>query len=136
FLGDSVTLQIDTNRDDDGQQQLSPDDFQLDLSPGDFAALPPSAFRFRGTADNQMLDASGHSITVGAVRTSDGYVLEAAIPWTDLDMQPQSELNLGFALNVTDNDTPGTAVQEVFYSHVSTRTFSDPTTWGTLTLVP
>jgi hypothetical protein len=29
-----------------------------------------------------------------------------------------------------------TAVQETFYSHVSTRTFRDPTTWGSLTLAP
>ena len=33
-----------------------------------------------------------------------------------------------------DNDTPGTAVQEVMKSHVATRTLTDPTGWGTLTL--
>lgn len=136
FRGDSVSLQIDTDSADDGETLVSPDDFQLDFSPGDFSTLPPATFRFRGTADNRMLDALGYAITVRAQQTADGYVIEAAVPWLDLETQPQPGQQLGAALNVTDNDTPETAVQEAFYSHVATRRFSDPTSWGTLTLLP
>ena len=63
-----------------------------------------------------------------------GYMLEAVIPWQDLDISPTPGLVLGLALNANDNDTPGTAVQEVMKSHVATRAFQDPTSWGTLTL--
>jgi hypothetical protein len=61
-------------------------------------------------------------------------VLEAAVPWRDLEKVPEPDLIVGVALNANDNDTPGTAVQEVMMSHVATRTLRDPTGWGTLTL--
>ncbi|MCP5095950.1 MAG: hypothetical protein GY943_10390, partial [Chloroflexi bacterium] len=136
FRGDSASLQIDTSNADDGQTNVNTDDYQLDFSPGNFDTLPPAVFRFRGTDANQMLDALGHSIQIQATQTADGYILEGAISWLDLDTRPQAGQVMGVALNVTDNDQVGTAVQETFYSHVSTRTFRDPTTWGTLTLAP
>jgi len=61
-------------------------------------------------------------------------VLEAAIPWRDLNLTPAPGLILGLAVNVNDNDRPGTAAQEVMKSSVSSRRFGDPTSWGTLTL--
>jgi hypothetical protein len=135
FRGDSLDLQFDTDRPGDYGPTLSPDDFQITLSPGDFAGLPPSAFRFQGTSQGQILDApGGHHVVLAAVKTADGYTLEAAIPWSDLNLQPVAGLIIGLALNASDNDTPGTAVQEVMMSHVSTRTLSNPTTWGTLIL--
>ena len=135
FRGDSVELQIDTDRAGDYGPSLSPDDFQISLSPGDFATLPPSAFRFQGTPDGKMLDAAApHSIILTAVPTGSGYVLEAAIPWRDLNLTPAAGLVLGFVLNVNDNDRPGVAVQEMMKSSVPNRRFGDPTTWGTLTL--
>lgn len=135
YRGDSVDMQVDTNREGDYGPQLSPDDFQFTLSPGDFAALPPSAFRSQGSTGGQIVDApGGHHVTMAAQRTAVGYNVEAAIPWSDLHMAPAAGLILGLALNANDNDTPGTAVQEVMKSHVSTRTLTDPTGWGTLIL--
>jgi hypothetical protein len=135
FRGDSVDMQFDTNRDADFEARLSPDDFQITLSPGDFAGLPPAAFRFQGTTNGAILDApGGHHVTVAAQRTDDGYTLEAAIPWSDLNLTPAPGLVIGLALNASDNDGPGTAVQEVMMSHVASRTLTDPTSWGTLTL--
>ena len=57
FRGDSVELQIDTDRPGDFGPRLSSDDFQVSLSPGDFGALPPSAWLFQGTPGGDMLDA-------------------------------------------------------------------------------
>ena len=37
-------------------------------------------------------------------------------------------------LNANDNDTSGTAVQEIMKSHVPSRTLTDPSSWGSLTL--
>jgi hypothetical protein len=135
FRGDSVDMQFDTDRLGDLGNRLSPDDFQITLSPGDFAGLPPSAFRFQGTTNDRILDApGGHHVTVAAQKTATGYTLEAAIPWSDLNLAPAAGLVIGIALNASDNDTPGAAVQEVMKSHAPARTLTDPTTWGTLTL--
>jgi hypothetical protein len=135
FRGDSLDMQFDTMRDADFGNGLSPDDFQITLSPGDFAGNPPAAFRYRGTASGEILDApGGHNVTVAAQQTGTGYTLEAAIPWTDLNLTPSAGLTIGLALNANDNDTPGTAVQEVMLSNMPNRTLTNPTTWGTLTL--
>jgi eukaryotic-like serine/threonine-protein kinase len=134
YRGDSVEIQVDADRDGDWGPGLSPDDFQISFSPGNFADLPPEAFRFQGTENQRIVNAPGHSIRVQARRTADGYTLEAAVPWRDLNVTPRAGLVLGIALNANDNDTPGTAVQEVLMSHVATRAFANPTTWGTLTL--
>ncbi|MFZ1398626.1 MAG: sugar-binding protein [Candidatus Promineifilaceae bacterium] len=135
FRGDSVDMQFDTARDADFGPGLSPDDFQITLSPGDFAGLGPTAFRFQGTASGAILAAPGGNIvTVAAQQTATGYTLEAAIPWSDLNLTPSQGVTIGLALNANDNDTGGTAVQEVMMSHMPNRTLTDPTTWGTLTL--
>ena len=135
FRGDSIELQIDADRAGDFGPSLGPDDFQITLSPGDFNNVPPSAFRFQGTSSGSMLDApSQHSIVVAATPSGAGYLLEAAIPWRDLNITPSAGLIIGLAVNVNDNDRPGTAVQEMMKSSAPNRRFGDPTTWGTLTL--
>ncbi len=135
FRGDSVDMQFDTARDADFGNALSPDDFQITLSSGDFSGSSPSAFRYQGTTGGGILDApGGNSVTVAAQPVGTGYTLEAAIPWTDLNLTPATGMIIGIALNASDNDTPGTAVQEVMISHMPNRTLTNPTTWGTLTL--
>ncbi|MCP4424167.1 MAG: hypothetical protein GY803_06725, partial [Chloroflexi bacterium] len=134
FRGDSVDMQLDMDRNGDYGATVSPDDFQIIYSPGDFASLPPSAFRFQGATGSQMRDAAGHSIRLAAQPTDLGYNLEAAVPWRDLNVTPSSGMVIGLALNVSDNDGVGTAVQEVMKSHVSTRQYANPASWGTLTL--
>ena len=135
FRGDSLDMQIDTNRAGDYGPALSPDDFQITFSPGDFAGLPSSAFRFQGTAGGDMLDATTeHNILVAAQPQGGGYILEASIPWRDLNVVPAAGMELGLALNATDNDQPGTATQEIMKSNAPDRSFGDPTTWGILIL--
>ena len=135
FRGDSVDMQFDTAREADFGDGLSPDDFQITLSPGDFAGSGPTAFRYQGTTSGSILDApGGNSVAVAAQQTGSGYTLEAAIPWSDLNLTPSQGLTIGLALNANDNDTVGTAVQEVMMSNMPNRTLTNPTTWGTLTL--
>jgi hypothetical protein len=133
FKGDSLEMQIDTNPGAHARR-VNRNTYQVILSPGNLDDLPPSAFRFQGTAEGRIVDAPGHLIEVAAQETADGYTLEAAIPWRSLSVTPEEGMVLGLALNANDNDTPGTAVQEVMMSHVATRTLTDPSTWGTLTL--
>lgn len=135
FRGDSIELQIDADRAGDYGPAISPDDFQISLSPGDFAGIPPSAFLFQGTAGGEMRDATfAPGIVVAAVPGAAGYTLEAAIPWRDLNLTPAPGLIVGLAVNVNDNDRPGTAAQEMMKSNAPNRRFADPTTWGTLSL--
>jgi tRNA A-37 threonylcarbamoyl transferase component Bud32 len=133
YKGDSVDLQFDTDLAGDYGTSLSPDDFQLLLSPGDFRAVPQALFLWQGTSGRNELVAS-NQIVLNAQATADGYQLEAAIPWQNLSLQPTAGLTIGLALNVSDNDLPGTAVQELLKSNVETRTYLSPATWGTLTL--
>lgn len=135
FRGDGVSLQLDTQLETDYGPRLSPDDFQINLSPGNFAGNPPAAFRFQADNSGNLVDMVGHGIQVAALPSANGYTLEAAIPWSNVGISPAPGLQLGIALNVNDNDAPGTAVQEVMKSHVATRRFSDPTSWGTIVLV-
>lgn len=82
-----------------------------------------------------MLDAATpHGIMVAATPSSAGYLLEAAIPWRDIGLTPAAGLVLGLAVNINDNDHPGTAIQEMMKSSSPNRRFGDPTSWGTLTL--
>jgi serine/threonine-protein kinase len=134
FQGDSVDMQLDTNRQGDLSSSLSSDDFQITLSPGDFNTLPPSAFRWTANNSGSIVNAPEHGIVVQAQRTESGYTIEAAVPWRDLNMTPSTGMVLGASFNATDNDRVGTAVQEVFYSHIASRTLLSPNTWGTLTL--
>ncbi len=109
---DDHPLQVDTGRTGDFiATKLSPDDYQLAFSPGNFGNLPPSAVRVRGSSSGQIQDAPGHAIIVAAQRTTTGYTLETAVPWSDLNVTPYAGMVLGLAVNVNDNDTPGTAVK-------------------------
>jgi hypothetical protein len=135
FRGDSVDIQFDTQLAADFGDNLSPDDHQITFSPGDFLSNPPSAWHFQGTEGGQILDApGGHHVALQATQVSGGYLLEAAVPWSDLGLTPSSGLVIGMSLNANDNDTSGTAVQEIMKSHVPSRTLTDPSSWGSLTL--
>lgn len=133
YQGDSVELQIDINP-EAGASRVNPATSQIILSPGDFASRQPSAARFRGAEGGELPFAPGHSIEVAARQTSDGYQLEAAIPWADVNLTPAEGTRLGLALNANDNDTPGEARQEVMLSSEPGRTLTNPSTWGTLLL--
>jgi hypothetical protein len=133
YRGDSLEIQIDTNPAANATN-VNPNTFQILLSPGNFGDLPPSAFRFQGTSGGRILDSTGHSIQVDATQTGNGYVLEAAIPWGDLNVSAGEGMMLGIALNANDNDRPGEAVQEVMMSSSPNRTLTNPQSWGLMVL--
>lgn len=134
YLGDSLELQLDTHLAEDYGPQVSPDDFQYVISPGNGADLPAGAFRFQGDTAGRMNDAPGSGAQVAVAFAPSGYVLEVAIPWSDLNLTPTAGLELGVALSVNDNDTPDSRKQELMLSHVSSRQWLDPTSWGVMTL--
>ena len=134
FQSDSPQLSLDLDWDGDAHTTTSnADDKQIDFrvgieQPGDNPAI---AFwdLGPGRAQSRLLDAP-----VAAVATESGYFLEAAIPWNVLGVKPVAGLRLGAAASVSDNDTPGTNVQECMISAAPKREWANPTTWGTLIL--
>ena len=61
-------------------------------------------------------------------------LLEIAVPWSVLQVQPYQGLKLGFCLSLSDNDHEGVQVQQTMLSNCPQRRLTDPTTWGTLIL--
>lgn len=136
YLGDSLELQFDTNIQGDYGPGVNSDDYQYVVSPGNFAERTSGSFRFRGDAQGVMNDFVGSGAQVATWKTAEGYNMEMAIPWSDLGIQPTAGLTLGAAFSINDLDTPETAVQELMLSHVATRRWLDPSSWGTLELAP
>lgn len=131
YKGDDVELQLDRDLAGDYYSNtLSGDDYQIGLSPGNFGTLSPSAWRWYPAGSAGLLT----SVTIKSTKTDDGYNLEAKIPWNLLGISPDSGDRFGFALSVSDDDLAGAPVQQSMVSTVSTRTLTNPTTWGTLVL--
>jgi hypothetical protein len=131
FKGDIVELQMDANLDADlSSTNLSSDDYQIGLSPGNFGTLQSSSYRWYPVSVRGSLS----SISIEAVQTSDGYDLEARIPWSVFGLSPTQDDRMGFALSISDNDQSGTAVQQSMVSIAPSRALTNPTTWAILIL--
>lgn len=134
YRGDSLELQLDADLPTDfSEPRINADDFQLGLSPGSNRDNP-EAYLWNPVERRGV--PAGLAIVSRSTGGAGGYALEAAIPWTMYGVTPAPGLHFGFALNSSDNDNPGEAVQQSMISTVITRTLLDPTTWGTLQLDP
>ena len=74
----------------------------------------------------QKLGAAG----VVVIDDSGVWRMEAAIPWNVFETKPTAGQHMGFAISISDDDTPGTTEQQSMVSNVGTRRLTDPTTWG------
>lgn len=133
FLGDSLEILLDANvRADYYVDELSPDDFQIGVSPGspNPGEQPEAYLWFPRSIEGEL-----GRVGVDALGVDDGYRVEVAIPWSTFDIDPASNLHLGFALSISDNDDPEEDEQQSMISTAPNRTLTDPTTWGDLVLV-
>ena len=131
FKGDIVELQLDSDLTGDFfSNSLTSDDYQIGLSPGNFSSLASQAWLWYPIGSAGSLS----GVSLKAVTTTEGYNLEAMIPWTTFGVTPDAGDRFGFALSISDNDLSGAPVQQSMVSSVSTRTLTNPTTWGTLVL--
>jgi hypothetical protein len=131
YRGDDVEIQLDLDLEGDYSTTLvSSDDYQIGLSPGNFNGLNPEAYRwFPRSVEGSLM-----SVDLEAEKSSNGYTLEARIPWTVFGHTPAANQRFGFALSLSDNDLAGVSDWQSMVSSVSTRRVGDPTTWGTLVL--
>jgi hypothetical protein len=134
FKGDSLELQFDADLAGDFTvANLSGDDYQLGLSPGE-DRQSPEAFLWNPAGRKGV--PAGIAMASRAGSDSGGYVFEAAIPWSFFFVTPAPGEHFGLALNSSDDDAPGTAIQQSMSSSVATRKLLDPTSWGTVQLDP
>lgn len=133
FKGDSLDILVDTDVPSDYYLgALNGDDYQLGISPGSplirqnleaYLWYPKS---IEGGQDN---------VSIASRARDDGYVVEAAIPWSVFDVSPYTGQHFGFAFSISDNDNPNENLQQSMVSFVPIRILTDPTTWGDLTLI-
>ncbi len=132
FRGDSLEILLDTDLSSDYfVAGLSPDDFQLGISPGSAApGQSPEAYLWYPRS----IEGSRPEVKIAARATSEGYQIEAAIPWKVFEMNPVEGRRYGFGFAVSDNDNTAADVQQSMVSNVPTRRLTAPTTWGNLVL--
>jgi hypothetical protein len=133
FKGDSLDILLDTDVSTDYYLgSLNGDDFQIGISPGRPAPNDEQeAYLWFPKGDEGKVDGA----TIAARSKEDGYVVEASIPWSVFDVDPEEGQHFGFAFSISDNDNRQQSVQQSMVSFVPIRTLSDPRTWGDLTLV-
>lgn len=132
YLGDSLEILFDAGLPGDfNVAGLNNDDYQLGISPGrGEPGDSPEAYLWYPSH----LAGGRSQVQIGAQRSSDGYDVESAIPWSVLGVTPQEGRTYGFAFSISDNDRTGQVEQQTMVSNVSTRRLTNPTTWGNLTL--
>jgi hypothetical protein len=132
FLGDSLEVLLDANLPVDYyDRNLNGDDYQIGISPGNpQPGSNPQAYLWFPKSK-----AGGLSqVKIAAVPTSNGYIVEAAIPWSVFGISPVSGQHYGFAVSISDDDNADKAIQQTMVSNISKRILTDPTSWGDLTL--
>jgi hypothetical protein len=131
FLGDSPQLLLDLDlMGDFDDAALSADDVQVDLLPQ--LDAPQAALWRLSTLTSGPL--SGAQVAASA--TDDGYFVEAALPWAALGATPQPGDRLGVAANISDNDSPDANAQQCIITSAPQRDWRNPTSWGTVLLLP
>ncbi len=132
YLGDSLEVLLDTNLAGDLLvKSLSGDDYQIGISPGKpTPGTSPEAFLWYPVS----LTGARSTIKIAAVGGDGLYRVEVAIPWIVVNVAPFKELQMGFALSISDDDLVGTPKQQTMMSSSIYRSLSDPTTWGKIIL--
>lgn len=133
YKGDSLEILIDTNLDGDFySQQLSSDDYQLGISYGNAdKGIKPEAYLWFPSN----VEGTRTQVGIAYVFEAGLYRAEVAIPWSTLGITPTSGMTIGFSASVNDNDDASQNLQQTMVSSSADRVLTDPTTWGSLTLV-
>lgn len=148
YLGDSIEIVFDRYVSGDYYlQAMTGDDYQIGISPGRYGIEtcyvvngklsvgctpePPQAYMWAPKASAGVKTA----IKIGAYDGATWYQVEFKIPWSLLGVaDPNAGDHYGFAISISDNDVDDKLLQQSMVSNVSTRFYSDPTSWGDLYL--
>ena len=135
YQGDSLELQWDTDLAGDfNADTFNADDWHIGLSPGNFTTLGPDSYvwsprAISGAAAGIQVEAQ--SYVQGGRRA--GYALEAAIPWSLVNIRPRAAQTFGLTVAISDDDLPQ-PVQQSMLATSPTRQWHRPSTFNTLVL--
>ncbi len=133
YRGDSTEILVDADLFGDRYVRfLNHDDYQLGFSPGQPFGQAPFAWLWYPRPYERLATEVQVAVAVG----EQGYDMEVAVPWGLFHLVPYPGLRVGFAASISDNDRPGTAIQQTLVSSSPYRRLTDPTTWGELVLYP
>ncbi len=131
FKGDSLEIQFDTDLlGDFFTKALTGDDVQIGISGGSSPGVNPEAYLWVPADDARRLK----QVKIGAITTTEGYQIEAAIPWSVFGVSPAKNQHYGFVFSISDNDNAAKNLQQTMVSNDPSRSLTDPTTWGDLLL--
>ncbi len=133
YLGDSLEVLFDSNVQQDYLlRKLNNDDYQLGISAGiSEVNNNPSAYLWFPPSK----EGGKSKVKIAATVTSDGYIVEVAIPWNAFGVSPKKGQHYGFIFSISDNDHTSKNIQQTIVSTIDDRVLMDPTTWGDLILV-
>jgi AraC-like DNA-binding protein len=76
-----------------------------------------------------------HNVLYQAKKTGTGYLIEIAVPWSDLNMVPENGLVMGFDIVNVDRDGPDRRKVFISWSKTTWLNNDNPTEWGSLVLI-
>ena len=128
--GDSITIVFDTELEEDMQISFySGDDYRIDFSPGNFSDILPEAFM-----SWPLSNAPLRGVTVFPIKLTNGYLLEASIPWYYFpNYNPNDEDVLGFTVSIFDTDNLEST--ELVISSSKVFEFNNVSTLGAIALI-
>lgn len=133
YKGDSLEILFDADVSSDYYSDyLSGDDYQLGLSPGG-PEINENTQAWLWYPSSK--EGSPAKVVVAAREREDGYLIEAAIPWSTFGVRPAEGHHYGFALSISDNDNKNQNEQQSMVSSAVTRMLTNPMTWGDLSLI-
>lgn len=133
YNGDSVEITLDADLlGDYDAASLSSDDYRLGLWPGS-SLTSGNAGAYLWMPISEAGPIADAQVAVSA--SGEGYLLEAAIPWSVFDVTPYPGSHLGFTFSLTDNDSVTQLAVQTIVSNLPQRVENDPTLWGELILV-
>jgi hypothetical protein len=133
FKGDSLEILLDSDLYLDYHvSHNDEDDYQLGISPGtpSLGKNPEAYLWFPKSREGRR-----SKVEIGVQRSSSGYFLETAIPWSTFKITPAEGQHYGFVFSISDNDNQNLSVQQTLVTNIETRKLGDPLTWGDLYLV-
>ncbi|MCC7350052.1 MAG: hypothetical protein IT446_05730 [Phycisphaerales bacterium] len=107
WQGDHVMLVLDVPRQEGVRDKNKI--FQIGISPGNFKpnGIAAEVYQWAPTRGSIV------GARVGAVRTSDGYQIEAAIPWKSLGVDKADKgMRIGYDVSLSDSDQTGDSIQD------------------------
>jgi hypothetical protein len=96
--GDSITIALDMELEEDMYIQFyTGDDYLINFSPGNFTSTIAESYISYPAAIPR-------GVLIDSTRLTNGYTIEAAIPWYNFNYTPSDEDVLGFTVSIFDTD--------------------------------